>query len=222
MTFRMCSKLGRFIEFRPSAGRCILVLLGLVSMVEALSTFTLIVRDLADLRWLDRVAGIWIAVVQTLAEGRGYPPLIGNDGTYGGVRYMPIYPLIINALSSLTGEYIVAGKLASLACLVLLYATVWAVSAKLSRSAAWAFVLSNLLFTTNLLLIVSKSTASGRATQRASSDPACFLGESIMAPHQRTCQGDRGAAEDPNGEGSAQCCATTWTALAPTPPTGAT
>ena len=119
MTFRMCSKLGRFIEFRPSAGRCILVLLGLVSMVEALSTFTLIVRDLADLRWLDRVAGIWIAVVQTLAEGRGYPPLIGNDGTYGGVRYMPIYPLIINALSSLTGEYIVAGKLASLACLVL-------------------------------------------------------------------------------------------------------
>lgn len=62
---------------------------------------------------VDHVSGVWMGLAQYVRDGVLYPPLF-EDGIYGGTRYMPLKTLIDAAMSGVTGEYLVSGKLVGL------------------------------------------------------------------------------------------------------------
>ena len=84
-----------------------------------------VIVHLRDLSAITHISGIWMALAQSLRDGVLYPPL-QQDGYYAGTRYMPLYFTSIALLETLTGDYLLAAKLASLLAMVGLLAAVFA------------------------------------------------------------------------------------------------
>jgi hypothetical protein len=75
---------------------------------------------------LDHVSGARMALAQYYNHGTLYPKLY--DGSfYGGTRFMPLPIVLHGALASVTGEYLVSGKLLSYGAMVVLLGVVFAV-----------------------------------------------------------------------------------------------
>jgi hypothetical protein len=72
---------------------------------------------LGDRYGVDHASGARIALARYAAHGVLYPPLVGDD-SFGGTRFMPLPVLLHAALSRLTGEYLVSGKLLAAATMV--------------------------------------------------------------------------------------------------------
>jgi hypothetical protein len=73
---------------------------------------------------VDHASGARIALARYAAHGVLYPPLVGAD-SFGGTRFMPLPALLHAGMSRLTGEYLVSGKLLSLATMVAVGAVMW-------------------------------------------------------------------------------------------------
>jgi hypothetical protein len=110
------------------------VLLG-GTLVEALI-------HLRDLSQISHISGIWMTLAQALRTGVLYPPL-EQDGYYAGTRYMPLYFLLIALLETLTGDYLLAAKLASLLAMLALLAVVFVAARRITGRTLDAFVLTS-------------------------------------------------------------------------------
>jgi hypothetical protein len=66
---------------------------------------------------VDHASGARVALARYAAHGVLYPPLVGDE-SFGGTRFMPLPVLLHAALSRLTGEYLVSGKLLAAATMV--------------------------------------------------------------------------------------------------------
>jgi hypothetical protein len=66
---------------------------------------------------VDHASGARIALARYAAQGVLYPPLVGDD-SFGGTRFMPLPVILHAAVSRLTGEYLLSGKLLSLATML--------------------------------------------------------------------------------------------------------
>ena len=78
----------------------------------------------ADLAGVRYISGIWMTLARSLNEGVFYPPLEA-DGYYAGTRYMPLLFAVVAAAQRLTGDYLVALKLVSIASVLGLLAAVY-------------------------------------------------------------------------------------------------
>jgi hypothetical protein len=75
------------------------------------------VVHLSDRYAIDPASGARIALARYVASGVLYPPLVGEDG-FGGTRFMPLPVLLHAALSRVTGEFLLSGKLLALATML--------------------------------------------------------------------------------------------------------
>jgi len=105
------------------------------------------------------VAGHWMALAQYANEGTLYPPL--SDGErFGGTRHMPL-PILVNAgAARVTGEYLMAGKLAAMMLFGALLLLAIALLRQLRCPWPMALALAGLLPATNTGLLVG-STVGG-------------------------------------------------------------
>jgi hypothetical protein len=84
--------------------------LTLVSVLVFSAWLLLAAVHVDDRYQLDHVSGVRIALARYFTDGTLYPELY--DGSfYGGSRFMPLPIVLHGALASLTGEFLVAGKL---------------------------------------------------------------------------------------------------------------
>ena len=81
-----------------------------VSALAATAVAFVAVVHLDDRYAIDHASGARIALARYADHGVLYPPLVGED-TFGGTRFMPLPVMLHAALSRLTGEYLVSGKL---------------------------------------------------------------------------------------------------------------
>ena len=63
---------------------------------------------------VNHVSGVWMALAQYLDQGTLYPPLYDGE-RFGGTRFMPLQTLLHTGLAQATGEYLVSGKLLTIA-----------------------------------------------------------------------------------------------------------
>ncbi|MCC6672817.1 MAG: hypothetical protein IT458_17265 [Planctomycetes bacterium] len=70
------------------------------------------------------VGGVWCALAQDLNAGTLYREVVGPDG-YGGTRYMPVQIVVLALLERVTGDYRVAGHLATWLAMAGLLAATW-------------------------------------------------------------------------------------------------
>lgn len=81
-------------------------------IVAGLAVVTAVHLD--DRYRIDHVSGSWMALAQYAADGTLYAPLYDGE-RYGGTRFMPLQILLHSGISEATGEYLVSGKLLTLA-----------------------------------------------------------------------------------------------------------
>ena len=70
---------------------------------------------------VDHVSGARIALAHSFNAGILYPELYDGD-FYGGTRFMPLPVVLHGALASITGEYLISGKVLSYAAMLVLLA----------------------------------------------------------------------------------------------------
>jgi hypothetical protein len=80
-----------------------------VSALAAVAVALVAAIHIDDRYAVDHASGARIALARYADHGVLYPPLVGED-TFGGTRFMPLPVLLHAALSRLTGEYLVSGK----------------------------------------------------------------------------------------------------------------
>ena len=118
----------------------ILRLLGLVLAIavvgDALAQAFIHLRDLSH---ITHIAGIWMTLAQQLRDGVFYPPL-EQDGYYAGTRYMPLFFVLVAGLSRITGDYLLAAKLASLLSMLGVLAAVFAAARRRTTRSLDAFL----------------------------------------------------------------------------------
>ena len=104
---------------------------------------------------VDHASGARIALARYAAEGTLYPPLV-DDGHFGGTRFMPLPIVLHAAAASLTGEYLMSGKLVTYAVMLGLLAASGAVLWRARCPAALgAGLLAAVLCTSTGLLAVT-------------------------------------------------------------------
>ena len=102
-----------------------------VSAVAAAAVALVAAIHIDDRYAVDHASGARMALARYADHGMLYPPLVGED-TFGGTRFMPLPVLLHAALSRLTGEYLVSGKLLAAATMLAVGVVMFAV---LRRSA---------------------------------------------------------------------------------------
>jgi hypothetical protein len=75
---------------------------------------------------VDHASGARIAMARYADHGVLYPPLVGED-SFGGTRFMPLPVMLHAALSRLTDEYLVSGKLLAAATMLAVCIVMFAV-----------------------------------------------------------------------------------------------
>jgi hypothetical protein len=108
------------------AGMCLAA-----SALAAIAVALVTVVHIDDRYAVDHASGARIALARFADQGVLYPPLVGED-TFGGTRFMPLPVLLHAAVSRLTGEYLVSGKLLAVATMLAVCIVMFAV---LRRSA---------------------------------------------------------------------------------------
>ena len=97
-----------------------------VSALAAAAVALVATIHIDDRYAVDHASGARIALARYADHGVLYPPLVGED-TFGGTRFMPL-PVMLNvALSRLTGEYLVSGKLLAVATMLAVGVVMFAV-----------------------------------------------------------------------------------------------
>lgn len=76
-----------------------------------------------DAYGVDHVAGSWLALARSAAEGTLYPAIYDGE-SFGGTRYMPVPIALHGGLGLLVGDYLVAGKLIAYALMATLLVVV--------------------------------------------------------------------------------------------------
>jgi hypothetical protein len=99
---------------------------------------------LRDLSQINHIAGVWLTLAQALRAGVLYPPL-EQDGHYAGTRYMPLFFALVALLAKLTGDYLLAAKLAGLLSMVGLVAAVFVAARRVTGHALDAFIFAALV-----------------------------------------------------------------------------
>jgi hypothetical protein len=107
---------------------------GLAAVAAAillLSAAVLAAIHLDDLYAAHQAPGIWLALARSANEGILYPPL-QDDGFYAGTRYTPLFFLLVAGLDRMTGNGLLAVKLAAILSVSLLGAAVLVMSRRLT------------------------------------------------------------------------------------------
>ena len=102
-----------------------------VSALAAVAVALVTVVHIDDRYAVDHASGARIALARYADHGVLYPPLVGED-MFGGTRFMPSPALLHVAVSRLTGEYLVSGKVLAAATMLAVCVVMFAV---LRRSA---------------------------------------------------------------------------------------
>jgi hypothetical protein len=92
---------------------------GLAAFAVLASLGVVVAGHLADRYRLNFVSGVYAGLAERLNDGAFYPALYDGEH-YGGTRYMPLSFAPHAGLARLTGEYILSGKLLTLALSVIL------------------------------------------------------------------------------------------------------
>ena len=103
------------------AGACVAASAVVTAAVAGLAAV-----HLGDRYAVDHASGARIALARYAAHGVLYPPPVDGD-SFGGTRFMPLPVLLHAGMSRLTGEYLVSGKLLSLATMIAVAAVMWRV-----------------------------------------------------------------------------------------------
>lgn len=101
------------------------------SAVAAIAVALVTVVHIDDRYAVDHASGARIALARYADHGVLYPPLVGDD-MFGGTRFMPLPVLLHAAVSQVTREYLVSGKLLAVATMLAVGVVMFAV---LRRSA---------------------------------------------------------------------------------------
>jgi hypothetical protein len=107
--------------------------LALAAGISLLSVVLLAIAHLSDRYNVNHVSGSWMALAQAARSGTLYPPLF-EHGFYGGTRFMPLPILVHAGVASITGEYLVSGKISALLTAVPLFALTFIVLRRLGCS----------------------------------------------------------------------------------------
>ena len=96
----------------PSAGVARVIDIGLAFLIAvAFGSVILVAAAHIDDRYnVNHVSGTWIALADDVRAGTLYRPLF-DDGVFGGTWYTPLQFLLQAGAASISGEYIVSGKL---------------------------------------------------------------------------------------------------------------
>ncbi|HUK95985.1 MAG TPA: hypothetical protein VLU96_13155 [Gaiellaceae bacterium] len=109
---------------RPSTARAIdliqSVALGATAAIIFGSAVLLAAVHIDDRYWVTHVSGSWMTLARFVHEGHIYPPL-HQDGHTFGTFYMPLPFILHGAVSLLTGEYLVSGKLTAYATAIVMF-----------------------------------------------------------------------------------------------------
>jgi hypothetical protein len=105
------------------------------------------VVHLDDRYRVSHVSGVWMALAQYVGDGTLYPPLYDGE-RFGGTRFMPLQMLLHGGLAELTGEYLVSGKLLTLAITAALLGLTFIALRRIGAPAWLALALLALLVTT--------------------------------------------------------------------------
>jgi hypothetical protein len=162
---------GEPVVVRPVLRRWLALLLAGVAAAVLLSWVLLAVvhvddRYLVNAGFLESAlqggnSSVWM-VQASAGQDSPYPPLY--DGrSYGGSRYAPLPLLAWTAAASLTGDYLVAGKLLTYLVAVSLLGLALAVTRRLSRSTAVALLLTSSILVAIPGLVATASTPRGDA-----------------------------------------------------------
>jgi hypothetical protein len=95
-----------------------------LAAATVVSWIVLVAAHTGDWYRVDHVAGVRMALAAAAADGQLYPPLYA-DGVYGGSRYMPLSIVLHAALSEVTGDLVLSGKVLGVVSMVSLVALVW-------------------------------------------------------------------------------------------------
>jgi hypothetical protein len=122
----------------PLLERITTVALCIASGVTVSSVVLLAVAHVSDRYAVNHASGTWMALAQDAHNGHLYRPLFDN-GVFGGTWYMPLQIVLHTALSFVTGEYLVSGKLLAYAVAVALCTLLFAILRR--EGCGWALSL---------------------------------------------------------------------------------
>ena len=97
------------------------VALGATAAAIFVSVVLLAAVHIADRYMVNHVSGSWMTLARFVHEGTIYPPLHDGGRTFG-TFYMPLPFIAHGAVSFVTGEYLVSGKLTAYATAIALFA----------------------------------------------------------------------------------------------------
>jgi len=100
------------------------VALGATSVLVFASVALLAAVHVADRYFVNHVSGSWMTLARFVHHGQLYPPL-HEDGRTFGTFYMPLPFIAHGAVSLVTGEYLVSGKLTAYATAAVLFALLY-------------------------------------------------------------------------------------------------
>jgi hypothetical protein len=92
--------------------RSLRLIVGIAAIFGLAATILLGSIHLADRYAVQSTSGVLMALADYARRGVLFPPLF-DGGYFGGTRYMPVGTLLHAGLASLTGEYLISGKLLS-------------------------------------------------------------------------------------------------------------
>jgi hypothetical protein len=87
------------------------------STIAAMAVTFVAAVHLDDRYAVDHASGARIALARYADHGMLYPPLVGNE-SFGGTRFMPLPALLHVAMSRMTHEYVLSGKLLAAAAML--------------------------------------------------------------------------------------------------------
>jgi hypothetical protein len=122
--------------------------LTLVSAAIFLAWLLLLAVHVDDRYQVDHVGGVRMALARYFNGGVLYPPLF-DGGHYGGTRFMPLPIILHGGLASVTGEYLISGKVLSYAVMLVLLAVMVVLVVRMGCRPSVALALAALVLTTH-------------------------------------------------------------------------
>ena len=151
MTTRLAVRKGHPAPIRSGAAWLSGVLLAASALAMTAVAFVAVVH-LDDRYAIDHASGARIALARYADHGVLYPPLVGED-TFGGTRFMPLPAMLHAALSRLTDEYLVSGKLLAVTAMLAVAVAMFVVLRRNDCPAPLAVGLVSVVLTTQTGLL---------------------------------------------------------------------
>jgi hypothetical protein len=151
-------------------------LLPLAAAFVLLCYVAVTLAHIADTYHVGHVSGVWIGLARYLNDGVLYPAVY-EDGRFAGSRYMPLFFTLHAGLAAVTGEYVMSGKLLSLAVTLACGALVFWTVRRLGCGWTVAVVLAT-------LALVSSSGFLASTTIRGDLLPVVWQLAALLAVHR--------------------------------------